>query len=398
MRVFLSSFSIAVLLMVLMGCTADDRLGIHRSALTPDYPQATWDAAYSGNYSVGRQKGFQPSFVIIHVAEGYYNGTISWFKDPQSGVSTHYVVSTNGDVTQMVQETDTAFQVGHGISVVAIGIEHEGFVADPTKWFTDAMYTGSAKLVKNIAERWGIPLDRCHILGHNEVPDPSNPCTYGGSEHHTDPGSGWDWAKYMSKMGSSNAACNWNCNSTVGSLVGVVRSGGLLPSNPVVSGAKVSIGSKSTTTDSKGFYRFDNLNLDYYFPTTVTAAGYKSATQNQAVVVPVDHYNNFALAPGGPPPPDSGTVVADSQVPAGDTGGIPQSDSQVQPGSDSTINPPPGDSGTAPTGDGGGTTNDGEGDDGGCSLASSSGSAAIPVLILCLAVCLLILRRNHLNR
>ncbi|MER5326931.1 N-acetylmuramoyl-L-alanine amidase, partial [Streptosporangium roseum] len=54
-------------------------------------------------------------------------------------------------------------------------------------WFTDAMYRSSAALTRNIADRYGIPKDRAHIVGHVEVP----------GNDHTDPGPNWDWTRYM---------------------------------------------------------------------------------------------------------------------------------------------------------------------------------------------------------
>ncbi|MCA9696243.1 MAG: N-acetylmuramoyl-L-alanine amidase, partial [Myxococcales bacterium] len=68
----------------------------------------------------------------------------------------------------------------------AVGIEHEGFVDDP-RWFSWEMYTASATLARWLSDRYQIPRDREHILGHAELPGQS----------HQDPGPGWDWALYM---------------------------------------------------------------------------------------------------------------------------------------------------------------------------------------------------------
>lgn len=57
----------------------------------------------------------------------------------------------------------------------------------PDRWFTDAAYRASAKLCADICARHGIPVDRGHIVGHNEVP---------GTDH-TDPGPHWDWDRYI---------------------------------------------------------------------------------------------------------------------------------------------------------------------------------------------------------
>ena len=99
-----------------------------------EYPGAAAWAA-SPHFSAGRSSY---EFVVIHTMQGSYAGTKSWFLNPSSQVSSHYIVrSSDGQVTQMVAEANTAWhaQCYNGRS---IGIEHEGFVADPGLWYTDA--------------------------------------------------------------------------------------------------------------------------------------------------------------------------------------------------------------------------------------------------------------------
>jgi uncharacterized protein (TIGR03382 family) len=152
------------------------------------YPGAIWNAAYSGNYQASSRGAAEINYVVIHTTQGSYGGTINWFKNPAAEVSAHYVVrSSDGEVTQMVDDSDVAWHDAC-FNSQTIGIEHEGFVADPEVWYTEAMYTESAKLTAWLADQYGIPKDRDHIFGHGEAPDCSD---------HTDPGSGWNWAHYM---------------------------------------------------------------------------------------------------------------------------------------------------------------------------------------------------------
>ena len=161
------------------------------SVLAADYPGAIWNAASTSNYRVGRTAAI--STIVIHVTQGSYAGTISWFKNPAAQVSAHYVIrSSDGQVTQMVAEKDTAWHV-RTANPYTIGIEHEGFVDQPS-WFTDAMYRSSAALTKNIADRRGIPKDRAHIKGHSEMPN----------NDHTDPGPNWNWTYYMQLVNGGN--------------------------------------------------------------------------------------------------------------------------------------------------------------------------------------------------
>ncbi|MFH0902556.1 MAG: N-acetylmuramoyl-L-alanine amidase [Pseudomonadota bacterium] len=263
-------------------------------AQRPDYHRAAFLPA---DYFMYGRAVFQPSFVVVHVAQVSYQGCIDWFRNPRAGVSAHYVVSRTGQVTQMVKEKDTGFHIGTSLGRLAVGIEHEGFVEDPGAWFTDTMYQASADLIRDITQRWGIPRDRCHVIGHDEVPNPDAPCQFGGPERHTDPGKGWDWSKLMRLMDGSDAPCSYDCTAKTGSIVGVVRTGGLAPSAPVVPGAIVRLATQEVVTDSLGQYRFDGLALDGIYLVKVAADGFLPAAQRQAVELPVDHQNNFALVP-----------------------------------------------------------------------------------------------------
>ncbi|KEO83916.1 N-acetylmuramoyl-L-alanine amidase [Tumebacillus flagellatus] len=171
-------------------------LGVTPDA-TPDYPGAIWNAASTSNYQAATRPTSNPiNYVIIHDTEGSYSGSINWFKDPTAQVSAHYVVrSSDGQITQMVQEKDIAWHA-RSFNTNGVGVEHEGYEAQ-TGWYTDAMYTSSAALVKSICQRYGIPMDRDHILSHSEL----------WGNDHTDPGANWDWNKYMTKI--TGVSKNW---------------------------------------------------------------------------------------------------------------------------------------------------------------------------------------------
>jgi N-acetyl-anhydromuramyl-L-alanine amidase AmpD len=165
---------------------------------TPDEAGVLWNPANTANYAVSSRPTSAPiNYVVIHDTEGSYSGTISWFQDPAAQVSAHYVVrSSDGQITQMVQEKDTAWHA-RTFNANAVGVEHEGYESQ-TGWYTDAMYQKSAKLVHDICVRYNIPMDRDHILGHSEL--------YGND--HTDPGQYWDWNKYMTYV--TGVSKNWS--------------------------------------------------------------------------------------------------------------------------------------------------------------------------------------------
>ncbi|WP_143590813.1 N-acetylmuramoyl-L-alanine amidase [Thermoactinospora rubra] len=191
--------------------------------LSTDYPPAHWVPANSGNYTVSsRPSSYAIDRVIIHVTQGSYAGTISWFQNPSANVSAHYVIrSSDGDVTQMVREKDIAWHAGNwNYNTRSIGIEHEGWVSQPS-WFTEAMYRASAALTRAICDKYGIPKTRSYIIGHNEVPGAT----------HTDPGPHWDWGKYMqyvtggggtwsTTVDSPTASANWGTSTWSGQKYG----------------------------------------------------------------------------------------------------------------------------------------------------------------------------------
>ena len=116
------------------------------------------------------------------------------FQNTAAGVSSHYVVrSSDGDLTQMVDDKDVAYHDAC-FNTESIGIEHEGFVDDPGRWYTEAMYMRSAALTAWLCDQYGIPKDRMHIYGHGDAPDCSD---------HTDPGAGWDWNHYLALVGGN---------------------------------------------------------------------------------------------------------------------------------------------------------------------------------------------------
>ncbi len=164
------------------------------AAPPPWYPPLRWSPANAANFDVGRA-GTAIGYVVIHATDGSYAGALSWFRDPRSGLSAHYVVrASDGEITQAVAEANTAFHA-RGFNRPSIGIEHE---FDPRRGvgYTAAQYRRSATLVCAIARRYGIPADRAHILGHSEV----------ARADHADPGPSWDWSFYMGLVRSCSGS------------------------------------------------------------------------------------------------------------------------------------------------------------------------------------------------
>ncbi|MFN2628888.1 MAG: N-acetylmuramoyl-L-alanine amidase [Gaiellaceae bacterium] len=172
------------------------------AAATPWPAGVGFSPANPRNFAHAHRPASAISLVVVHVVEGSYGGAISWFRNPRARASANYVVSRGGEVMQMVPEWDVAWHAGNGwVNAHSLGIEHEGYTSVPAI-FTDAEYRASARLVAAIVQRFHIPVDRRHLIGHNQVPDPFHRGRLGGWGHHTDPGTTWNWARYLAYVRS----------------------------------------------------------------------------------------------------------------------------------------------------------------------------------------------------
>ena len=176
-------------------------LGNSVTVASPDYAPALWNPT-TCNYS--SRSGTAITAIAIHDVEGSYAGCISWFKNCSANASAHYVVrSSDGQITQMVYETDKAWHIGSE-NPYTLGIEHEGY-NNNASWYTTAMLTGSAGLVKDMCTSNNINPLRCYfgpgcsgttqqclqgtcvkIKGHQMFPN----------QTHNDPGPYWNWEKF----------------------------------------------------------------------------------------------------------------------------------------------------------------------------------------------------------
>jgi N-acetyl-anhydromuramyl-L-alanine amidase AmpD len=245
----------------------------------------------SPNFASGRSTY---EFVVVHTMEGSYSGSISWFLSTASQVSAHYLVrSSDGQITQMVMEADTAWHV-QCYNSRAVGIEHEGFIAAPATWYTEPMYVESAKLARSIADRHSVPLDRTHFIGHNEVPSNCN------TNNHQDPGSGWNWTHYMALVTGSGPT------TTTGVFTGVIYSGGNTAN--LVSGAQVSAGGQTMTTAADGVFTFTLAPGSY--TATVTKSGYSTNQATRTVTANATIWGSMEINPAQATGTLGGTVYA----------------------------------------------------------------------------------------
>jgi N-acetyl-anhydromuramyl-L-alanine amidase AmpD len=177
---------------------------------TTSCPNVTWqgDGIPSSNYQVGRS-GVPITTVVIHTTEGSAAATLATFQDPTRIASSTYLVNRDGSIWQFVSEANTAYHCGNlSYNHASIGIELEGWAdgspTDDFSWQTSAQWNSLESLLNCLRNAYGIPLDRAHMFGHNQVPDAAQPQYWGGASHHYDPGAYWNWDRLMSDLGRTS--------------------------------------------------------------------------------------------------------------------------------------------------------------------------------------------------
>lgn len=130
------------------------------------------------NFTAGR-KAYSPQVIVLHIMVGSLIGTDDWFSRTASQVSANYGVGFGGEVHQYVKDEDTAWAQGNvntptfklykpGVNpnLYCLSIEHEGYDLSeaPVK-----QLNASVELIQALSTKYGIPIDRDHVIGHYEI-------------------------------------------------------------------------------------------------------------------------------------------------------------------------------------------------------------------------------------
>lgn len=177
------------------------------------------------------RNGYKPQLIVNHVTEGGYAGAVSWLRNPRSQASAHFVVSRQGEITQLVDLKEMAWCNGTGtgekynvnrstVPLVkqlkgnanwySVSIEHEGYSYKDLKGgLTEAQYQASLWLHQYIQDEvkkiFGntIPFDRSHVVGHYEIAPKEKPNC---------PGQNFPWARLMADLRKGSEGVKVRCN------------------------------------------------------------------------------------------------------------------------------------------------------------------------------------------
>lgn len=164
---------------------------------------------------------YEPEYVMIH----FCSAVVDHPEDPyrmeyvrqtfiDADVSIHYIIDREGTVYCYIPEDRTAWHAGKGewlgdekytnkMNLYSIGIELVGIgSADDMSMymtkaeykkldksllgFTDAQYEALKALVTDVCQRNDIPMDRDHVIGHEDF-----------SPQRNDPGELFDWSRII---------------------------------------------------------------------------------------------------------------------------------------------------------------------------------------------------------
>lgn len=260
--------------------------GATPAVAAPDFfPGSVYYPAGSGDYATGHA-GHTVGWIVIHTTESTASSTINEFTTPNLQVSANYMVERGGVIDQFVADGNTAYHAGNlAYNESSIGIEHERYTTNGVAFnATEQEYEASATLVRWLASYYGMPLTHLAasvapadpstgtgVIGHYQVPDPSNPSLGGGASHHTDPVN-WDWTHYMSLITTTTTPL-------MPVLIGV---GSATPGATSVSGTTQTLSWMPAANATS--YKVTLIDL-----TTNTTTTYTPTAASQAVAVVAGH-------------------------------------------------------------------------------------------------------------
>lgn len=134
--------------------------------------------------------------LVIHDTGGHtVEGTLTWFANPNSKVSSHYVIGRNGQIYRCVDDADKAWHAGlstlwgeENVNNYSIGIE---LVDDNDKDpYPSEQITSLITLCTALCHAYKIPLNR--VVGHCDV----------APKRKIDPGKDFPWVEFLMTLGA----------------------------------------------------------------------------------------------------------------------------------------------------------------------------------------------------
>lgn len=185
------------------------------------YEQYGPDPGDYGNHDLAfRPRSPQLTHVVIHDTECSYELGLQLVTDPTYLAWNYTIRASDSHIAQHLQTKDVGWHAGNWyLNMHSVGLEHEGYAAQGYRWYSEAMYRRSARLTRHLCTTYGIPMDRAHIIGHDQVPGAKTASIKG---MHWDPGPFWDWERYFTLMGAPLSQGTIGRRPTAGEVVRIL--------------------------------------------------------------------------------------------------------------------------------------------------------------------------------
>ncbi len=195
--------------------------GLGVESVPAPYEQYGPGAGDYGNFDLARRPvSPRLTHLVIHDTECSYDTALDLVQDPTYLAWNYTIRSADGHIAQHLDPKDVGWHAGNWwFNAHSMGVEHEGYAPEGYTWFSESMYRRSAKLVSTLARTYGIPLDRGHIIGHDQVPGVTTANIAG---MHWDPGPYWDWEHYFELLGAPLVAGTSARRPQVGDVVRIL--------------------------------------------------------------------------------------------------------------------------------------------------------------------------------
>lgn len=130
------------------------------------------------------RNGHEVKAVVIHKPEGELPGVIDYLMKPETQKSYHYIISYQGQITRLVDDSNSAWHAGvveaptwPGLipdvnpNYYTVGIALEGFAVQP---HTKAQFQALMRLIADLFLSYGIAANNETIVFHHEINAPKS--------------------------------------------------------------------------------------------------------------------------------------------------------------------------------------------------------------------------------
>lgn len=154
---------------------------------------------FTPNRSIGKNK---PLAIVLHHSGGNYEGGVAWILNPESKVSYHCLIGTNGERTVFATGNDVCWHAGKsrmtidgtsyaGCNHYSIGISWTGDT-HKRRW-TDGEIDSAVEYARNVMAQYSIK----HVFTHADIATPKG--------RKTDCNKSW-YEEFMKRLNEANNA------------------------------------------------------------------------------------------------------------------------------------------------------------------------------------------------